>query len=76
MATYYDEWLGMWDKADAERDAARRNIHEEELDWVETVQDHRSALVLSPETGFRTWGSTTMVAEIPSACADRCPQAR
>jgi len=65
MANYYDNWLGMWDQAERERDAARRNIHEEELEWVETVQDHRSALIVSPETGFRTWGTTTMVAEIP-----------
>lgn len=65
MPTFYDDWLGMWDRAEAERKASRRNIHDEELDWVETVQDHRAALLVSPETGFRTWGTTSMIAEIP-----------
>lgn len=65
MANFYDNWLGMWDRSESERQAARRNIHEEELDWVETVQDQRAALLVSPETGFRTWGSTSMIAEIP-----------
>ncbi|HVB06367.1 MAG TPA: cupin domain-containing protein [Acidimicrobiales bacterium] len=66
MANFYDNWLGMWDKAEEERAASRRNIHEEELQWVETAQDFRAALMISPETGFRTWGTTTMTAEIPS----------
>lgn len=64
MTTFYDEWLGMWDRAEAERKAARKSIDEEELQWVETVQDSRAALVVAPETGFRTWGTVTMVAEI------------
>jgi gentisate 1,2-dioxygenase len=68
MSNFYDKWLGMWDKAEQEREAARRNIHEEELEWVETVQDHRAALLIAPETGFRTWGGTTMIAEIPPGC--------
>lgn len=65
MANFYDDWLDKWDQAEAERAVARRNMHEEDLDWVETRQDHRAALVISPETGFRTYGTTTMVAEIP-----------
>jgi quercetin dioxygenase-like cupin family protein len=65
LGTFYDDWLGLWDKAEGERQAERRSIHEEELDWVETQQDYRAALMVSPETGFRTWGSTSMIAEIP-----------
>jgi quercetin dioxygenase-like cupin family protein len=65
MPNFYDNWLGMWDDAEQERKASRRNIHEEELEWVETIQDHRAALMISPETGFATWGTTTMTAEIP-----------
>jgi mannose-6-phosphate isomerase-like protein (cupin superfamily) len=55
----------MWDRAEQERAAARRSIHEEELEWAETVQDNRAALLVSPETGFRTWGTTSMIAELP-----------
>lgn len=65
MGTFYDNWLSLWDTAERERKAERRNIHDEELDWVETPQDHRAALMISPETGFRTMGSTSMIAEIP-----------
>lgn len=65
VTNFYDKWLGMWDEAEQERKASRRNIHEEDLEWVETAQDHRAALMVSPETGFRTWGTTTMTAEIP-----------
>jgi quercetin dioxygenase-like cupin family protein len=64
MGNYYDDWLGMWDKSEAEKKAARKSIQEEELEWVETPQDSRTALVVSPETGFRTWGTTSLVSEI------------
>jgi mannose-6-phosphate isomerase-like protein (cupin superfamily) len=63
--TFYDKWLTAWDETEAEKQAARKVIHEEELDWVQTQQDHRAALLIAPENGFRTMGSLTMVAEIP-----------
>lgn len=63
--SFYDNWLGLWDTAERERKESRRSIHEEELHWVETPQDAKAALMVSPETGFRTWGSTSMIAEIP-----------
>ena len=62
---FYDNWLGLWDVAEQERAQSRRSLHVEDRDWVETVQDHRAALLISPEVGFRTWGTTTMIAEIP-----------
>jgi quercetin dioxygenase-like cupin family protein len=68
MANFYDEWLGMWDKTEAEKRAARRSIHEEELEWVETPQDERAALLVSRATGFRTWGTTSMLGEISPGC--------
>lgn len=64
MATFYDNWLGMWDRAEDERKKARKVIHEEEIQWMETQQDAKIGLLGAPETGFRTWGTTTMVAEI------------
>lgn len=68
MSTFYDEWLGYWDKGQEEKRRARKVIHEEEIEWVSTVQDHRVGLLVAPETGFRTWGSESWVAEIPPGC--------
>ncbi|MPZ22969.1 MAG: cupin domain-containing protein [Dehalococcoidia bacterium] len=65
MRTFYDNWLQMWDQAAAEKKAARKSIHEDELEWVSTPQDRRVALLIAPETGFRTWGTASMLAEIP-----------
>ena len=62
---FYDDWLGLWDKSEREKKAARKVIHAEELRWVSTRQDHKAALMVAPETGFRTWGGITMIAEIP-----------
>lgn len=62
---FYDRWLGIWDQVEAEQAKARKVIHYDELEWVETVQDAKAALAVARETGFRTWGSETMLAEIP-----------
>jgi quercetin dioxygenase-like cupin family protein len=66
MATFYDQWLEYWDEGVAERADARKVIHHEELEWVETRQDARTALTIAPQTGFRTWGSVLQIAEIPT----------
>jgi quercetin dioxygenase-like cupin family protein len=65
MGTFYDNWLDMFDQANAEKKQARKWIHEEEIDWVRTPQDARAGLLVAPENGFRTWGSVSMIAEIP-----------
>jgi quercetin dioxygenase-like cupin family protein len=62
---FYDRWLAIWDQVEAEQAKARKVIHHDELEWVETVQDAKAALAVARETGFRTWGSETMLAEIP-----------
>lgn len=72
METFYDTWLEAWNVATAERGLARKVIHEEELTWVETPQDFRTALLIAPETGFRTCGTVTLLAEIPSGCHSGC----
>ena len=66
MANFYDQWLGFWEESQNEKESSRAVIHEEELEWLETPQDFRIALMASPETGFRTWGSESMIAEIPA----------
>lgn len=63
--TFYDQWLDLTNKAQAEKRQARKAINPPEFEWVATRQDARAALLVSPENGFRTWGTTTMVAEIP-----------
>jgi quercetin dioxygenase-like cupin family protein len=62
---FYDQWLELGDIALDEKAASRKVIHSDELEWVATAQDARAALLVSRETGFRTWGTTTMRAEIP-----------
>ncbi len=66
MANFYDEWLTYWDRAVEERRRARKVIHEEEIEWVNTPQDARVGLLVARETGFRTWGTVSMIAEIPT----------
>ena len=64
MANFYDSWLGFWDASNANKKASRAAIHEEDLEWVETDQDSRVALLAAPENGFATWGSEYMIGEI------------
>jgi quercetin dioxygenase-like cupin family protein len=66
--TFYDEWLGMWSQATEEKARARKVTHEEDIQWVETVQDYRVGLLIAPELGFRTWGTESLIAEIPAGC--------
>lgn len=68
MANFYDNWLGFWEVAQAEKRASKTVIHEEELEWIETPQDFRIALMAAPENGFHTWGSEYILAEIPPGC--------
>ena len=68
MANFYDKWLSFWGESLEEKRKARAVIHEEKLEWVETPQDFRVALLASPENGFRTWGSESMIAKIPPGC--------
>jgi len=65
MADFYENWLSLWDANLEERQRARKVIHFEELQWQKTRQDYRAALCVAPETGFKTNGGLTMLAEIP-----------
>jgi len=64
MANFYESWLGFWDESNANKKVSRAAIHEEELEWVETDQDTRTALLAAPENGFATWGSEYIISEI------------
>ena len=68
-ATFYDEWLGHWEAAQQRRAASRRVIHAEELSYVSTRHDARTAELISSRTGFATWGTVTLVSEIPVGSA-------
>src|SRR5215213_7119222 len=65
---FYDNWLSFWDQSQEEKNKSRAVIHDEELEWVETPQDYRIALMAGPENGFRTWGSEVTIADIPTGC--------
>jgi gentisate 1,2-dioxygenase len=68
-ATFYDEWLEHWEAAQQRRAASRRVIHDEDLAYVSTRQDARTAELISARTGFATWGTVTLVSEIPAGHA-------
>lgn len=63
--TFYDEWLGHWEESERRRASARRVISAEELTPVATRQDAWTAELISRRTGFATWGTVTLIAEIP-----------
>jgi quercetin dioxygenase-like cupin family protein len=63
---YYDRWLHLWEVSQEEKKNSRSVIHDEELEWVETPQDYKSALMAGPENGFRTWGTEITMADIPA----------
>lgn len=63
--TFYDEWLGYWDAAEQRRASARRSIHAEDVAFVATRQDSAAAELISARTGFATWGTATLISEIP-----------
>lgn len=65
MANFYDQWLGFWDEDRKKSKGAKKVIYPEELRWTRTRQDYKVALLVAPETGFRTLGGATMQAEIP-----------
>ena len=48
MPNFYDDWLKMYEKSEYEISQSRKKIDEEELEWVDTVQDHKAALMISP----------------------------
>lgn len=65
MTDFYSRWCRLWDDATSERQDARTSIQPHELEWTQTAYDSRAALLVSRETGFRTWGTSSYIAEIP-----------
>ena len=65
MASYYDAWLAQSEEIKRAVDEGPRVARGKDLQWVETRQDARAALMIAPETGFPTGGSVLMKAEIP-----------
>jgi quercetin dioxygenase-like cupin family protein len=62
--TYYDNWMTYWEEGEEQRRNSRRSIQPEDFEWVETVQDEKTTLVIARETGFFTWGTSTILSEI------------
>jgi quercetin dioxygenase-like cupin family protein len=63
--SFYGARLREWENRQETRSVARTSLHDHELTWTSTAQDARIALLVSPETGFDTWGLETAIAEIP-----------
>src|SRR5688572_15543155 len=68
MGDFYSRWL---EQSEANRAAVAtgpRVARGAELEWVETPQDARAALMVAPEVGFPTGGSLLSRAVIPPGC--------
>ena len=65
MTNFYDAWLAQSERLEQIVLEAPRVARGRDLDWVQTRQDARAALMIAPETGFPTGGSLLMKAEIP-----------
>jgi len=59
------ERTALWSDAQQRRADARIGLDEDELHWIATPQDARTAFLVSRETGFDAWGLETRLAEIP-----------
>lgn len=65
MTDFYEEWLRQSETDEKIVENAPRVARGRELQWVETRQDAKAALMIAPELGFPTGGSLLMRAEIP-----------
>src|SRR4051812_31322969 len=65
MTAFYDAWLAQSDEIERAVAEGPRVARGKDLEWVQTRQDARAALMIAPETGFPTGGSVLMRAEIP-----------
>lgn len=65
MGNFYEDWLTQSERIELAVPEAPRVARGKELQWVQTRQDAKAALMIAPETGFTTGGSLMMKAEIP-----------
>jgi len=65
MADFYAHWLEDSERIENTINNAPRVARHKELKWERTRQDAKSALMIAPETGFPTGGSSLMKSEIP-----------
>jgi mannose-6-phosphate isomerase-like protein (cupin superfamily) len=65
MTAFYDAWLAQSDEIERAVADSPRVARGKDLEWMQTRQDARAALMIAPETGFPTGGSVLMRAEIP-----------
>lgn len=65
MRTFYDEWLQRGAENEAVLAKSPMLAKGSALDWVETPQDARCAVLIGAASGFPTQGTLLMTAEIP-----------
>lgn len=64
--SFYTRWLEQSDALERALGAAKIVARADELDWVETPQDARTAVVVGEAAGFQTSGTTLQRSEIPA----------
>lgn len=65
-ADFYDAWLGVSQQNELAVQAAPVVARGRDLQWIETIQDHRLAMLIGPQVGFPTMGTNLCKAVIPA----------
>lgn len=65
MSTFYADWLRRSEENDKAVNNSPVAARGAELDWVETPQDARTAVLIGAASGFPTQGSVLLKSEIP-----------
>lgn len=66
MPTFYDDWLRRSEENEKALEASPFVAKGAEMDWVETPQDARTAVLIGAASGFPTQGSVLLTSEIPA----------
>lgn len=65
---FYEEWTEASKKAETAVEHAPTLAKGKNLQWIETPQDYRIAMLIGDQVGFPTMGTSLMKAEIPAGC--------
>jgi quercetin dioxygenase-like cupin family protein len=66
VGNFYDAWLRASARTRAAVESAPVVAHGRDLEWIETPQDARTAMLIGEATGFPTQGTALLIAEIPA----------
>jgi quercetin dioxygenase-like cupin family protein len=66
VGDFYDAWLHASARVESAVESAPVVAHGRDLEWIETPQDARTAMLIGEATGFPTQGTALVIAEIPA----------